>query len=142
MRFVRRIRVRSFSLCPIGGRFSLKRVSGQTGVEFSGDIATNERVLYIKELKKLFFKGGKMSLNIKNPETEELAHILARETGETVTRAVTVALRERYDRLRKVKKGRASAEELLDIGKRCATTLKHPPIDHDRLLYDERGLPK
>ena len=27
-----------------------------------------------------------MPLNIKNRETEELAHALARETGETVTR--------------------------------------------------------
>ncbi len=83
-----------------------------------------------------------MSLNIKNPETEELAHSLARETGETLTRAVTIALRERYDRLRKLKKGRASAEELLEIGNRCAITLKHSPVDHDRLFYDERGLPK
>lgn len=42
-----------------------------------------------------------MSLKIKNRDTEELAHALARETGETMTRAVSVALRERYDRLQK-----------------------------------------
>ena len=42
-----------------------------------------------------------MSLKIKNRDTEELVHALARETGETVTRAVSVALRERYDRLQK-----------------------------------------
>lgn len=59
-----------------------------------------------------------------------------------MTRAVTVALKERYARLQKVKKGRASAKELLEIGQRCAATLHHVPIDHGALLYDERGLPK
>lgn len=82
-----------------------------------------------------------MSLKIKNRDTEELVHALARETGETVTRAVSVALRERYDRLQKMKKGRASALELLERGQRCAATLKHPRSIMDPYLYDERGLP-
>lgn len=35
-----------------------------------------------------------MSLNVKDAEAHELARALAKETGETMTRAVTEALRE------------------------------------------------
>ena len=35
------------------------------------------------------------SLNVKNPEAHRLAAAIARETGETLTRVVTEALRER-----------------------------------------------
>jgi antitoxin VapB len=42
-----------------------------------------------------------MALNIKNPETERLAAEVAELTGESKTQAVTVALRERRERLRK-----------------------------------------
>jgi len=40
-----------------------------------------------------------MSLNIKNPKAHELARRVARLTGETLTEAVTTALRERLARL-------------------------------------------
>ena len=40
-----------------------------------------------------------MSLNLKNPEAQALAARLARLTGETLTAAVTTALRERLARL-------------------------------------------
>jgi len=43
----------------------------------------------------------KMSLNVKDPEAHRLAQARAQETGETLTRAVTEALRERYQRLHK-----------------------------------------
>lgn len=46
-----------------------------------------------------------MSLNIKNEQTERLAKELATATGESVTGAVTVAVRERLDRLREKEKG-------------------------------------
>lgn len=39
-----------------------------------------------------------MALNIENEETERLARELARATGENLTVAVTVALRERLER--------------------------------------------
>ena len=42
-----------------------------------------------------------MALNIKNKETERLAAEVAELAGESKTRAVTVALRERRERLRK-----------------------------------------
>lgn len=58
-----------------------------------------------------------------------------------MTLAVIEALRERLDR---VKRGRsiASAEELLEIGRRCAEGLAGKAIAHGDLLYDERGLPR
>lgn len=83
-----------------------------------------------------------MPLNIKDPETHHLARALARETGETMTRAVTEALRERLERVRRKHKKEVTAKDLLAIGKRCATTLKRPPVDHAALLYDEKGLPR
>ena len=83
-----------------------------------------------------------MSLNIKDPETHKLAHTLARETGETMTRAVTEALRERLERVRRQRQPEATVIELLAIGRRCAHTRKGKPIDHGTLLYDERGIPR
>jgi antitoxin VapB len=81
-------------------------------------------------------------LNIKDPEAHKLARKIAEQTGETMTRAVTEALRERLARLSNVRKPRTTAQELLAIGRRCAATLKQKPIDHGALLYDEQGLPK
>ena len=46
-----------------------------------------------------------MSLNIENDETVKLAHELANLTGETVSEAVTVALRERLERERHERSG-------------------------------------
>jgi antitoxin VapB len=82
-----------------------------------------------------------MSLNVKNPEAHRLAQAIAKTTGETLTRAVTVALRERYERLR-VRRGKASVEELLAIAKRASAQVKGPYLDHAELLYDQQGLPK
>ena len=83
-----------------------------------------------------------MTLNIKDPEAHELAQKLAQQTGETMTRAVTEALRERLARLNRNQKRETAADDLLAIGRRCASTLKGKPIDHASLLYDEHGLPK
>lgn len=83
-----------------------------------------------------------MSLNIKDKEAHELARRLAEETGETMTRAVIEALRERLTRVRRRRKSRATTEDLLNIGKRCAARLHGPLPDHGAMLYDQRGLPK
>lgn len=83
-----------------------------------------------------------MTLNIKDPEAHKLAKALQRETGETMTRAVTEALRERLERVRRRSNPATTAEELLRIGRRCASALKRPAVDHGTLLYDERGVPK
>ena len=83
-----------------------------------------------------------MALNIKDPDAHKLAQALAHETGETMTRAVTEALRERLARVRRSRRPDATVEDLLAIGRRCAATLKGKAIDHEDLLYDERGLPR
>jgi len=83
-----------------------------------------------------------MTLNIKDPEAHKLAQKIAQQTGETMTRAVTEALRERLARLNRNQKRETAADDLLAIGRRCAATLKGKPIDHASLLYDDHGLPK
>jgi antitoxin VapB len=82
-----------------------------------------------------------MSLNIKDPEAHRLARQIARATGETMTRAVTEALRERVARLEK-RSAQASVEELLAIANRAASYVKRPYVDHAEFLYDEHGLPR
>jgi antitoxin VapB len=84
-----------------------------------------------------------MGLNIKNPETHRLVQELAALTGESMTAAVTEAVRERLDRVRR-ERGVGLADRLLAIGKECAAHLEEPfrSIDHGDLLYDERGLPR
>lgn len=83
-----------------------------------------------------------MALNIKNAVAEALIKQLAERTGESQTTAVTVAVRERLERLTPPK--RVTAEELLAIGKDCAQRLGEPlrSLNLDDWLYDERGLPE
>jgi len=82
-----------------------------------------------------------MSLNIKADEAHRLAHELAALTGESLTAAVTQALRERLERVRRERGD--LAERLLAIGRDCAARLKEPlrasEIDD---LYDDDGLPR
>ncbi len=84
-----------------------------------------------------------MSLNIKNKEAHRLAEELAKLTGDSMTTAVTIALRERLERVRR-EQCLSLADRLLTIGKDCAAHLKEPfrSADHGDLLYDERGLPR
>jgi antitoxin VapB len=84
-----------------------------------------------------------MALNIKNEETQKLAKELAKLTGESMTAAVTEAVRERLDRVRG-EHGVGLADRLLKIGKDCAAHLREPfrSVDHGELLYDDKGLPR
>ena len=84
-----------------------------------------------------------MSLNIKNEETCRLAAELARMTGQSMTGAITSALRERLAREKRLRGVEARAQQLLAIGEHCARRLGPGPaaIDHGDVLYDERGLP-
>ena len=86
-------------------------------------------------------KERTLSLNVKDPEAHRLAQAIARETGKTMTRAVTDALREYHGRLQR-RRAKASVEELRAIAARAATHVTRPYVDHAELLYDERGLPK
>jgi antitoxin VapB len=81
------------------------------------------------------------TLNIKDPEAHRLAAAIAQETGETMTRVVTEALRERFERLPS-RQRKASVEELRAIARRAGGSSKGAYLDHAEYLYDERGLPK
>jgi antitoxin VapB len=87
-----------------------------------------------------------MSLNIKSQEAERLARELAGATGESLTHVVTTALRERLDRLedRSEMEIQSRAARIRKISKdsapRWSELYRHS--EHDRLLYDERGLPR
>jgi len=84
-----------------------------------------------------------LGLNIKNEETHRLAAELAKLTGESMTAAVTEAVRERLERVRRAKT-LSLTDRLIAIGKDCAAHLKDPfrSVDHGDLLYDENGLPR
>ncbi len=84
------------------------------------------------------------SLNLKNGEAYRLANRVANITGETMTEAVTTALRERLVRLDKKARKVSLAEELMAIGADCASRLgrRTRQIDHGEFLYDDKGLPR
>jgi len=64
-----------------------------------------------------------MSLNIKDPEAHRLAQAIAEATGESMTRVVVGALRERYARLEQTRR-KASVKGLLAISRRTAALAK------------------
>lgn len=83
-----------------------------------------------------------MALNIKDDETDRLARELAAATGETITGAVSTAVRERLERVSGRSAGRSLVDELDEIAQRAAAL----PVLDDRspeeiIGYDEHGLP-
>ena len=81
-----------------------------------------------------------MALSIKNGETERAIRELADLTGESMTGAVTQAVRERLDRLR----SDVEVNDILAMAREIRERM--PPgyfdQDFDAMLYDEHGLPK
>jgi antitoxin VapB len=84
-----------------------------------------------------------MAISLKDPEADRLAREVSARTGESLTEAITVALRERLARLKGRGRRRPLREELREIGERCAamTTLDERALD-EILGYDEGGLPR
>ena len=82
-----------------------------------------------------------MNLNIKSAETHRLAVQLAKETGDSITGAVTKAIRAE---LRRVENKEAKLARIEKIIAYTSKALKDGPgsADIDALLYDEMGLPK
>lgn len=81
-----------------------------------------------------------MALSIKSDEADRLARELAQQTGESLTEAVVVALRERLDRQRR--QARPVAVRL----DRLVDDVAALPVVDDRtpdelLGYGEQGLP-
>jgi antitoxin VapB len=83
------------------------------------------------------------SLNIKNQETYRIAKELARTTGESVTTAVTIALKERLQREKRNDKAGLAAW-LEETTKRTAAIMNDGRTSKELFdeLYDpEKGLP-
>lgn len=83
-----------------------------------------------------------MALNIKDPAADRLVRELASATGESITTAVTVAVRERLERIR----GSVPREQRLQaIHAIAARTAALPVLDDrhadDILGYGADGLP-
>jgi antitoxin VapB len=87
-----------------------------------------------------------VALNIKNSEAERLARQLALATGESVTHAVTIAVRERLERVRHASEEAAAqrAVRLRQIAADAADRWSelYSSADHGDVLYDEAGLPR
>jgi antitoxin VapB len=83
-----------------------------------------------------------MALSIKNPETERLARELAQATGESLTDAITRALRDRIARITGRDADAMLERDLREIQERVA---RLPVLDSrspDEIVgYDEQGLP-
>jgi len=84
-----------------------------------------------------------MGLNIKSEETHNLVRELATLTGESMTTAIRVAVRERIARVES-ERHEGLAGRLLAIGKAAAPLWREPyrSTEHGDLLYGEDGLPK
>ncbi len=85
-----------------------------------------------------------MALNIKNQETCDLAREVAEMTDDTMTSAITIALKQRREQLKRERDRDELRKDLRTIAKRCAAKLGPGPsaIEHGDFLYDEYGLPK
>ena len=80
-----------------------------------------------------------MALSIKDDEADYLAHALANATGESLTTAVKIALRERLERVRRLS-DRPLHEELDEIAIACAALPVLDARESDDIIgHDERG---
>jgi antitoxin VapB len=83
-----------------------------------------------------------MAIHIRDPEAERLIRELADRTGETMTAAVVVAVRDRLAREeRRTEDIEALVEEAMAIGRHCALLPVRDSRSGDEILYDEHGLP-
>lgn len=93
-----------------------------------------DKVLHVKK---------SMALNIRDPETERLAETLAKLTGETKTQAVTQALRERLEMMRRRRSAPSLVDEMDEIATHCASLPIYDAREADEILgYDEHSLPR
>lgn len=85
-----------------------------------------------------------MSLYIRNEETDRLVRELAQRTGESITDAVTSAVREKLERLPPEPRDDdfdAFWAKVQELQRKAARTPLRDPRPHGEVLYDEDGLP-
>jgi antitoxin VapB len=86
-----------------------------------------------------------MALNIKDEETHQLASKLAKLTGESLTLAVKVSVKERLERQEQSPKRMGRLERIRRIVERTAPLMNDGRSSKelfDELYDDETGLPK
>jgi antitoxin VapB len=83
-----------------------------------------------------------MALSIKDSETDALVRQLSALTGESITEAVFISVKERLDRLKNKNSAYSLAQELDAIALRCASLPRRNFQSPEEILgYDEQGLP-
>jgi antitoxin VapB len=83
-----------------------------------------------------------MALSIKHPEADRLARELASRTGESITQAIIVALKERLQREQRRYRPKLE-DEIMAISKRSAALPRRTGRTPEEIIgYDERGLPR
>jgi antitoxin VapB len=97
-------------------------------------------IFYILEIK---VEGRKMSLSIKDSQTDALVRQLAELTGESITEAVFISVKERLERLKPKNSPYSLGQELDAIARRCASrSVQDSRLPEEVIGYDEQGLPK
>jgi antitoxin VapB len=82
-------------------------------------------------------------LNIKSEDAYRLASELAELTGESLTTAVTTALRERLEREQAARNRGARMARVRGITAEIRRNMREPlPSSDHSWLYDEDGLPR
>jgi antitoxin VapB len=86
-----------------------------------------------------------MALNIKDEETHQLVSKLAKLTGESLTLAVKVSVKERLERQEHSKRSTGRLERIMKIVERTAPLMNDGRSSKelfDELYDEETGLPK
>jgi antitoxin VapB len=82
-----------------------------------------------------------MALSIKTDEADALARALAAETNESLTQAVTTALRERLDRVRGVQQPSMQDRLAVLSASYAAAQVVDPRTPEEIIGYDAAGAP-
>ncbi|MEM6533279.1 MAG: type II toxin-antitoxin system VapB family antitoxin [Myxococcota bacterium] len=84
-----------------------------------------------------------MALSIKDQEADRLARLVAELTGESLTEAVTVALRERVERLRDSSRDPWRADAMRQLRLRAASLTVIDERSADEVIgYGDDGAPR
>jgi len=84
-----------------------------------------------------------MAISIKSPEADRLARDLAALTGESITVAIVVAIRERLKHEERKRQNKSALlEEIRAISHHCASLpVLDTRTDDEIMGWDENGLP-
>ena len=83
-----------------------------------------------------------MPLNIKDPDAHALAKRLSGLPGESLAKAVKLAIQERLAQVEKTRRSTRLADELDHIALHCAGLPRRDRRRAEQIIgYDERGLP-